>query len=302
MFNRWVDAAVQAVMLRAQTQHGVITRAQMHDCGLSRPRQDELIRLGVLCRVFRGVFALAGRPLTRWSEAVAASLACGPDVVVSHTTAALIHQFPAVPRECLPEVTVAPSRRPRPAGVVTHRAALDARDVEKRSGIPVTRTPRTLVDIASRFERADLARLVDEGVIKRLWTINELLDVSRRAGLRGKSGGAQLRSVLRERSGEPQAESQLELRMIRVLRGFRPFETNFQLVLDGSLLILDIAWPQRKAALEIDGFETHGQSRTKFDRDRLRGNLLLLHGWRVGHVTSTMTSDAVVELVSSMLR
>ncbi len=283
-------------------QHGVISFRQMNECGLSRSRQQELIRLGILRRVFRGVFAVAGRPFSRWSEAVAAALACGPCAVLSHTTAAAIHGFPAIPDGRLAEVTVGASRHPRPPGVVAHRAAtLDRSDIEERNGILITRSARTLVDLSPRYERQDLGRLLDEGLINRWWTLDEVADASTRAGIKGKAGGAQLRSLLAERSGEQKVESHLEMRVLRLLTPFRPFETNFQLLLDGDLILLDVAWPARMAALESDGFASHGLSRTKFDRDRRKGNLLLLHGWRVAHVTSTMPDDLIVSVVRGLL-
>lgn len=298
-----MDMAIRAVMSTAELQHGVISSRQMNECGLSRSRQQDLIRLGILIQVFRGVFAVAGRPFSRWSEAVAASLACGPRAVLSHTTAAAIHAFPAIPDGRLAEVSVGASRHPRPRGVVTHRAAtLDRPDIEERNGILLTSAARTLVDLSPRYERHDLGRLLDEGVIKRLWTLDDVGDASVRAGVKGKAGGAQLRSLLAERSGEQQVESHLEMRVLRLLTPFRPFETNFQFLLEGDLISLDVAWPARMAALESDGFGSHGLSRTKFDRDRRKGNLLLLHGWRVAHVTSTMPDDLIISVVRGLLR
>ena len=64
----------------------------------------------------------------------------------------------------------------------------------------------------------------------------------------------------------------LELRMIRILAPFAPFETQYELVLDGQLLRLDIAWPWWRVAAEVDGWGVRGNrnSRTKFVADRHR--------------------------------
>ena len=43
---------------------------------------------------------------------------------------------------------------------------------------------------------------------------------------------------------------------------------------------MDFAYPQRRLAVELDGFESHGQ-RDAFDRDRARQNQLVLLGWTV---------------------
>ena len=53
--------------------------------------------------------------------------------------------------------------------------------------------------------------------------------------------------------------------MIRILAPFAPFETQYELVLDGKLIRLDIAWPWWRVAAEVDGWGVRGRSRTKFD-------------------------------------
>jgi very-short-patch-repair endonuclease len=44
---------------------------------------------------------------------------------------------------------------------------------------------------------------------------------------------------------------------------------------------LDIAFPNEKVAIEVDGFSHHGKYLSDFKRDRERQNLLTLFGWRI---------------------
>ena len=93
----------------------------------------------------------------------------------------------------------------------------------------------------------------------------------------------------------------LELRMIRILAPYGPFETQYQLVLDGRVLVLDIAWPWWRVAAEVDGWGAHGRSWSKFVDDRSRMNLLEAHGWRVAHLTAAMDKATVLRDVGRLL-
>src|SRR5687768_16890105 len=71
----------------ARPQHGVVSRRQLLDAGLTPEAIRHRVRRGKLHPVRRGVFAV-GRPgvdqLGRWMAAV---LACGSGAVLSHTSA-----------------------------------------------------------------------------------------------------------------------------------------------------------------------------------------------------------------------
>jgi hypothetical protein len=185
---------------------------------------------------------------------------------------------------------------------ILHRVErLDDRDVEIRRSLRVTTPARTLVDLVSRLDAPFLARVLDEGCIAGLWKLEEVAAAARRAGSRGRRGMARLHDALGQRIDEPAAESMLELRMIRVLAPFAPFETQYHLVLDGELVILDIAWPPWRVAAEVDGWWARAHSRTTFDRTLHRNNLLVAHGWRVVHLTSTMDDASVRRDVGRVL-
>ena len=43
----------------------------------------------------------------------------------------------------------------------------------------------------------------------------------------------------------------------------------------------DIAFPQERLVVEVDGFQHHGKYLTDFKRDRERQNLMTIAGWRI---------------------
>jgi hypothetical protein len=89
--------------------------------------------------------------------------------------------------------------------------------------------------------------------------------------------------------------------MIRVLAPYAPFETQYQVVLDGELFILDIAWPWWRVAAEVDGWWVRARSRSKLDHDSHKTNVLVAHDWKVAHVTSAMDDARVVRDVGRLL-
>lgn len=49
---------------------------------------------------------------------------------------------------------------------------------------------------------------------------------------------------------------------------------------------IDIAIPERRLAIEVDGWQYHGRHKGDFARDRERQNALTLHGWRILRFTA----------------
>src|SRR4029079_16982962 len=115
--RRGIDAAIAAV---AGLQHGVITRAQLIDLGLSTSASDRRISAGRLHVLHPGVYAVGDRALPTLGHLAAAVYACGDDTVAGHRSAAALHNLRA--HSGTPEVIARPGTR-------------------KREGIAITRTP-----------------------------------------------------------------------------------------------------------------------------------------------------------------
>jgi very-short-patch-repair endonuclease len=229
-------------------------------------------------------------------------LLCGPDAVISHSTALAIHRVPGLLTIPQPEISVPGHLHPRVSGAKIHRVRqLPAADIETRRGVGITTPCRTLVDMAPRLDHELLAHTVDEGTIARLWTVEELAECAHRLAVQGRPGSRALRAVLASRLGEPAVESLLELRMIRVLQPFAPFETQFQVVIDGEVFLLDIAWPWWRVGVEVDGWWPRRQSRGKLDDDDHKTNALLANGWRILRVTATMSDETVLRDVGRLV-
>lgn len=68
----------------------------------------------------------------------------------------------------------------------------------------------------------------------------------------------------------------------------------FEGAIPGRKFRIDIAFPEKKIAIELDGHEAHS-FKDKFQRDRERQNLLTLHGWLILRFTAKDVRDRLTE-------
>jgi very-short-patch-repair endonuclease len=127
-----------------ETQHGIISRQQLLDAGVTERSIERALLSGRLVRIRRATYAtFTGMP-PRTAELWAAVLRAGPEAVLSHQTAAELHGLIDSPSKQI-HVTVPASRHPgRHGGIdgmVIHRS-----NSVLRTRHPVLLPPRTRVE------------------------------------------------------------------------------------------------------------------------------------------------------------
>ena len=246
----------------AAKQHGVITRAQLRELGLSDGAIEYRVRRGRLHAVHRGVYAVGRPQLTRLGALNAAVLAAGPGAALSHEPAAELLGIRRRRRGDI-EVTVPNARRARP-GLRLHRRALPQADLTTRHGIPVTSPARTLLDLAARLLERELEVLVNEADKLDLVDPEELRAAF--ASRAGQRGVASLRRLL-QRDVFALTDSELERRFLPIARraGLPPPLT--QAHLNGFRV--DFFWPDLGLVVETDGLRYH-RTPAQQARDRRR--------------------------------
>jgi hypothetical protein len=255
----------------AADQHGVVTRLQLLQAGLTNEAIARRVQAGRLHRLHRGVYAVGHQVLTRQGRWMAAVLACGPGAALSHQTAAAAWDLRRAGTAI--HVTV-PGRggRKAPKGVRLHRSpTLTPRDVTRIDGIPVTRPARTIIDLSRTISADDLEPIVDLADQRHLVDFTDL-----RA-----ANPASLKAVLRRYDPAP-TRSELERRFLRLCddHGIPRPETNTRI--EG--LEVDFVWRDRRLIVEVDGYAYH-RSPAAFERDRERDVVLQTRGWRVMRFT-----------------
>jgi predicted transcriptional regulator of viral defense system len=143
-------------------QHGVVTRRQLLDRGLSPQGIQHRIRKGRLYRVGQGVYTV-GRPTLglhgRWMAAV---LGGGPGAVLSHRSAAALWGICPNPGDPISITVPISGGRRRSALDVHRRPGLRSTDVTAHHRIPVTTVVCTMIDIAVDLDSSRLERAVSE--------------------------------------------------------------------------------------------------------------------------------------------
>ncbi|HEX2384184.1 MAG TPA: type IV toxin-antitoxin system AbiEi family antitoxin domain-containing protein [Acidimicrobiales bacterium] len=263
----------------AAGQHGLVTHEQALQYGLSTKQVGGRVSAGHWIRVVRGVYRVAGAPVT-WQQVAHAACLAGPQPTrASHVTSAALAGLAKAP--VLPHVTVPASASCRTPIALVHRADLDESDVASLFGIPCTGTARTLVDCASLLGDAALASMVDDALCRKLTTI----DAIEQAAARTRRGIRRLRRVLDAWAGDIAAGSPAEMRLQRQLLAWGyPKPVRQHPVRDdtGRIVgVLDLAWPDRLIGLEYDSDQWHNPRHWKHDETRHAAVLRL--GWALLH-------------------
>jgi very-short-patch-repair endonuclease len=286
-----VDRAIAAL---AERQHGVVALAQLCELGLSGSAVRARATAGRLHRVYRGVFAVGHPLLAREGRWMAAVLACGPGAVLSHRPVGALLDLRRWSGR--PEVLVAPATHPRQRGIIVRRSELSAEEITRVGPIPCTSASRTLLDLATLLPPSELERVVERAERLRLLDLRAVSRLLERR--RGCRGVARLRAALAlYEADHVRTRSGLEQEFLRFCRrsGLPAPVVNATVTVAGGSLEVDFSWPERRVAVETDGYATHG-TRAAFERDRLREQLLSGAGWTTIRCTWRQVANGSSEL------
>jgi hypothetical protein len=227
----------------------------------------------------------------------------GEPAWASHATAARLWPLRGIYDDLI-EISVVLERRPRVDGVRVHRTGtLLESDVRVLRGIPVLSPARTIADLSSRLNVEELGSIVDDALRRGLLSLRSLDRVARH--LHRKAPGRspkKLASVLADRvPGYHLGGSDLEVWVSDCLvKGGLPAPVRqFRVLVEGRTYYLDLAYPEIKLAIEVDGFDFH-RGRAVFDADRQRQNDLVRSGWTVLRFTSRSTAHDIVASVGDI--
>jgi uncharacterized protein DUF559 len=295
-----IDSVIAEV---ATPQYGLAELGQLEAAGVRRHHVVTRVRSGHLERFRPGVFVVAGSPRSYEQVVLAAVLAAGTHAVASHSTAGILWELPFVEARAV-ELTTPRTHWARMPGVRAHRTVAFLRcehTVHRR--IPVTTVARTLVDLSGSLSVPQIGRMTDRALREGQLHLDDLRRCN--AGLPPAPGRRPKRiaAVLRRRvAGYEPGDSDLEVRFARaIVAGGLPEPVQQHPVLAGTRPCrIDLAYPEQKLAIEIDGWEYH-RTRSAFDNDRARANDLVVAGWNVLRFTSTMTDAHAVEILSAAL-
>ncbi len=290
----------RAIARLASAQHGVISRVQLLEIGLGATAIGQRISAGRLHRIHAGVYAVGHEVLTRRSRWMAAVLACGPDAVLSHWSAAAHWGFRGHSGGSI-HVT-SPSKTRSCGPICRHRALLRPDEVTTHDDIPVTTVPRTNFDLAAVSDAHVVESALRQCEYLRLYDPLSLWDLMERYPRhRGNRAARFALARLEETPGE--VNEGLEERFLAFLdarRLPRP-ELNAWLTAEGHRYKVDCLWRSQRQIAELDSWQAHG-TRSAFQTDKSRDRRLLLAGYATTRITDLQLKQEPTELASDLRR
>lgn len=255
-----------AIQRTADSRYGLITWDGLLRLGVT-PRQVQwLLRSGTLIVVHGAVYRTPGSTKSLEQRALAATLAAGVGAVVAgRTAAALWKLLEKAPRGDV-EIAVERPKQCRKPGIKVRRVvSLPRSDVTTLGGIPVTRVPRTIIDLPKTLQEEAFETAVRDR------RITPHVFVDRRGYLGDLAQKALGLGVAHEKI---ERKANAILKKHHIVGGIRQFHIRHE----GKDYYIDIAFPEQRVAVELKGWSPRwGRERWQYENARSRA--LKLIGW-----------------------
>jgi very-short-patch-repair endonuclease len=274
-------AELESLQALAGVHGGFVTTAALRKAGFGANVVDRMVRQGAMTREFRGIYRLGFQPLTEPDQRRLACLVTAGSI--SHHSAARYWGYLELPALPVHATMARNNRRPEAPWLVIHTTTKRG-NTAKPDGITVTQPVRTVLDLAGQPVTAlELTGFVDHCIARRHFTVRQLDHFLRSYGDKAR-GVARLRALL---SDTLDTDSKAEAELVRLLlrAGIERPVTRHNIRHAGHFIgRVDLAWPRRRVALELDGFRYHAGHQA-FVADRDRGNRLVIAGWTLLRTT-----------------
>jgi very-short-patch-repair endonuclease len=252
---------------------------------------------GQLHEVFRGVYVVGVRRISRRGRWMAAVLACGQGAVLSHRSAARLWRIlpPAAERV---DVTC-PRAEVEREGICGHRSLLLDDEWLVEDEIPVTSPFRTIFDLVAVAPMREVERAFHEAEVRRLTDRVSLpLLLERYPGRRGTRN---LRALLESPEPIGFTRNDFEEAFLALVdtHGVSRPRMNADLSVRGRFFQVDALWECERVAVELDSRSVHG-TKKRFEADRQRDRILVAEGWKALHITWLALKQEPDEVIADL--
>jgi hypothetical protein len=266
----------------AATEWSVLSLDDLRRCGLSEDMVSRRVVRGQLHRVHQGIYAVGHSNIPLEGRFLAAVKACGAGAVLSHFAAAALWAMVDWDERHI-DVTVDDTTPRTHAGVRIHRTwYLEATDVRRHRGVPVTSPARTALDVCSLLPERGARRAIRKALSGGLLGTRQLIGIL--GGQAKRPGAARLRRIIAAGAVPTRSELEDVVLDLVLVAGLGPPDVNAAMILDGRRVVPDFRWPGRRLIVEADGRIWHDNKLARED-DADRQALLEMHGERVVRVT-----------------
>jgi very-short-patch-repair endonuclease len=298
-----LDDALLSVFIR---QHWLVSIHDVREHDGDADAAYHRVHIGRWEIADRSVFRLVGPPQTWHTAVLAPILSVGGRTAASHYTAAALHGIPGFARGT-PEISIERGLNHRRSGLRTHTSSdLERCRTPVIAGIPTTDFARTVLDLARTTRDKRLLRAAEWGRRQDLTSWTDLISTLARHARKGRPGVRRLRRVIAGNAARSEiTDSDFELLVLTLLREHGlPEPTLHHKVFDGDRFVaeVDLAYPSRRIAIELDG-SVHLDAHVR-ERDLPRQNDLVLLGWTVLRFTWQRFVDrpdlVIAEILSAL--
>lgn len=293
-----MNPALRTAFLR---QAGVVSGDQARRAGLSDRQIGYRVHSGEWVRVLPSVYRLSAVAPSAECSLRSASLWLGPAAALTGVGAAwwwgVVEEPPSVW-----QFVSRGAHLGRQPGIRVSQSFVDPDDWIERLSVPIVSRPLAVLRAAVELERVRPGQgitLIDRAKQRRLVGQWDLERAFRRH--HGTWGTPAMRRLL-DRTGD-RAHSELERLAVSILRaaGITGFETNWRTRLSsGRPVEIDLAFPRRRLAIELDGYAFHS-SPEAHRADVRRANEMMADGWIVRRFTYSDLLDDPEGFIQTVL-
>lgn len=268
---------------------GVLTRRKHWTI---RHQLDNCRRKGTLAATLPGIYTV---PDPGWEILVLAAAEFRPGCVITGAAAAKLLWWPECP---ITDVSVAITHAVGSyAGFCWERRAIPPDLVTVRNGLRIACPALSVLDLIPTLG----GEVIDQALRRRAVTLEKLWATLNACP--GRPGNRQRHLLLEDSRDRPWSEAERDTHRLLRNAGITGFRTNFRVETRGHRYYLDVAFPDRRLALEIDGW-AHHRGKESFVNDRWRLARVAAAGWTILPFAASAIAaepDEVVALVRAAL-
>lgn len=286
----------------ASRQYGTFSRSQAKSAGFSPRMIVTRVQSGAWIRLAPAVYSLASAP-PKWERQMAAALLTREGSIAAGRSAAHLHGFDAFgPGRPVIMIGSDGNARSPLARVIRSERFHDVGRVRKR-GFVVTDEAETVMTLAAELDRDPLEGLVDSLLARKSCTVDEFASVV--AANHGARGVAKLRPIVAFRLPDAYQPPTTELE--RLLYGvlddprLPPYTRQMPMSYQQVDTTVDAYIDPWRLIVEGDGRRWHTR-KADHDRDRIRDNEAVAHGYAVLRFTYEMLRDSPRKVTDTLLR
>jgi hypothetical protein len=264
----------------AFTQYGLLSLEQAEAAGWSKKGLRTSWE-----RFLPGVYRAPEVEPSWHQSAMGLCLWGGAGTALSHSAAASLLRLKGFTEGDLHAVSTKRDQR-LPDWAHVHRVRELCPGTGRVQAIRVTPPWITLLDVSHLVAPNEAGRALDDALRRGLVSLSQMAWALETFGGRGHPGTARLRILLTERGAigsryvPPESDLEEYLYKLVATAADLPEPVRQYRIWDGTQWRrFDLAWPEYRLAVEVDGWETHG-TREAFQNDRTRDANMLAIRWR----------------------